>query len=167
LKVQSIVESFLRTCRFKAENMHNKQPKNTAYDKAVSLLSIRMHTSKELGKKLKLRGYADDEAQLAIQRLTEAGYLDDSKTASAYLDSMISHKTYGFYMLKAKLGQKGLEQNLINQLLEEKLPLEVEVKIADKYVYKNRLDGIKAAAALKRKGFRSQIVSKYFSDSSL
>jgi regulatory protein len=144
--------------------MQNKQPTGSAYEKAVRLLSMRMHTSYELKKKLKQKGFSDDNIRVALEKLTAEGYLNDGSTAESYLNSLINHKTFGYYGIKAKMMQKGIDVRVIDILLEENFPPDKEAELAARYVSKNNLSGIKAAVGLKRKGFRSQIVAKYFND---
>jgi regulatory protein len=146
------------------KSMQNKQPTGTAYEKAVKLLSMRMHTSYELKRKLKQKGFADDNIRLAIEKLTADGYLNDAQTAESYLHSLINHKTFGYYGIKAKMMQKGIDVKIVDMLIEENFPPDKEAEIATRYVTKNNLSGLKAATGLKRKGFRGQIVSKYFND---
>jgi regulatory protein len=131
-----------------------------AYDRAIKLLSIRAHTSFELARKLKQKGFAQAGIDEAIKRLTEERFLKDEDAAYSYAMSLINHKTFGYFGIKAKLMQKGLPNNLVESILAENFPLEAEAKIAQKYLEKTGKTGIKAAAGLKSKGFRTEVISR-------
>lgn len=131
-----------------------------AYEKAVKLLGIRMHTSFELAQKLKRKGFPALDIQDAISQLTSQRYLDDNLTAKSYAESLVNYKTFGYYGILAKMQQKGIPNQLAVAVLAEVLPQEQEETIAKKALAKFKSRGIKAAAMLKRKGFRSNIISK-------
>lgn len=133
----------------------------TAYDKAVSLLGIRMHTSFELGKKLKQKGFSPQEVDEAILRLKEERYLKDEDTAQIFLENLMRYKTFGYYGLKMKLMQKGIANDIIENLLSEHLTLEAETEIAKKALGKSsKVDPVKLMMMLKRKGFRGQVINR-------
>ena len=133
---------------------------DNAYDRALKLLNIRTHTSFELARKLKQKGFSDESVDEAINRLKEERFLKDDDTAYFYAESLISHKTFGYYGMKSKMMQKGLPNDLIEKVLAENLSLDVEEKIARKYLEKSKKDGLKAMMGLKSKGFRSEVINK-------
>jgi len=140
--------------------MTNNQELNSAYEKAIKLLSIRMHTSFELTNKLKLRGFAADVITETLEKLKEERFLNDDSVAEAYVDSLIRYKTFGYYGIMAKLKQKGINFDLAEKIVSDKLSTEEEEKIAKKLMDKNKSSGLKAAESLKRKGFRSQVIAR-------
>jgi regulatory protein len=131
-----------------------------AYDRAIKLLGIRAHTSFELARKLKQKGFAQAGIDEAIKRLTEERFLKDDDAAYSYAMSLISHKTFGYFGIKAKLMQKGLPNGLIETILTENFSIEEEAKIAQKYLDKTGKTGQKAVAGLKTKGFRTEVISR-------
>lgn len=131
------------------------------YEKAISLLKIRLHHSQELSRKLLMRGFARQDVEEVIGKLANDGLLNDAQFGQMYLGSLIRYKTYGYYGLKAKLLSRGLASNEAENLLRENLSLEDELEIAKKLVEKSREeDPMKLAAKLSRKGFRSEVISK-------
>ncbi len=140
--------------------MPRYQQPTTAYDKAITLLGIRMHTSFELERKLRQKGFEEAEVSAAIERLKTERYLNDDDTALSYLNSLINHKTFGYYGIKAKMQQKGISSSLIERLLEENFSLAIEEELAKKYLSKNKKSGDKAAMGLKQKGFRNEVIAK-------
>jgi regulatory protein len=131
------------------------------YEKALSFIKIRPHHSKELEKKLLMRGFGREDIHQTISDLFAQGLLDDAHFGQMYLGSLIKYKTFGFYGLKAKLMMRGLASNEAEELLRDNLSLEQELEIAMKLVEKSKnLDKVKLAQKLSRKGFRSEVISR-------
>ncbi len=133
----------------------------SAYDKAVSLLKIRPHHSKELTRKLTMRGFRSDEVASVISKLEQEKLIDNDLFAQTLLDNLIKYKTFGFYGLKAKLMQRGLDSREAEKLLKESLSLEDERVIALRFLEKQKEpDKIKLAQKLARKGFRNEVIKE-------
>jgi regulatory protein len=131
-----------------------------AYNKAIKFLDLRLHTSFELKRKLQQRGFKEEAIDKAIEDLKGVGFLNDLQFAEVFLDNLIRFKSFGYYGLKAKLLQRGIDGNMVEKLLKEKLTLEGEKKIALRFVEKAReRDRIKIAQSLSRKGFRSEVIN--------
>jgi regulatory protein len=130
------------------------------YEKAVKLLGIRAHTSFDLKRKLQMKGFNREVVEEVIGRLIKERYLNDEMVALNYIESLINYKSYGFYGILTKLKQKGIDKGMAEKILAEKMDLETEEKIAKKFLLKNKSTGSKAAAALKRKGFRTHVIFK-------
>jgi len=132
-----------------------------AYDKALSLIKIRPHYSQELAKKLALRGFKREQIQEVINRLIESGLLDDAHFTEVFLDSLIRFKLFGFYGLKAKLMQRGIESHDAENFLKDRLSLSLEQEIAERFLNKqSETDKTKLAQKLARRGFRNEIIRK-------
>ncbi|MEJ0021928.1 MAG: regulatory protein RecX [Candidatus Doudnabacteria bacterium] len=128
-------------------------------EKAKSLLKIRPHHSEELAKKLLMRGFDREQVNAVIAKLTDEKLIDNQQFAQNYLDSLIRYKSFGFYGLKAKLMQRGIDGKDAEALLKENLPIETEKEIALKAVEKSQeKDKAKLAQKLSRKGFRSEVI---------
>lgn len=69
----------------KAEHVSTGQD---AFDRAVTLLAVRAHTAAELRRKLARRGFPEDSIGDALQRLHDAGYLDDTRFAADFADEL-------------------------------------------------------------------------------
>ncbi|MDP4000726.1 MAG: RecX family transcriptional regulator [bacterium] len=109
-----------------------------AYERAVKLLEIRLHTEFELRNKLKRRGFNSDDIDQVIQKMTELGYINDAQFAEVYLDNLVRYKSHGYFMLLKKLLERGIDKNSATQLLDENLSLETEQKIAQEFLDKSR-----------------------------
>lgn len=136
---------------------------STVYEKAIKLLKIRPHHSEELTKKLLMRGFSREDVTVVIQKLIDEKLIDNKSFAQAYLDELLRTKTFGFYGLKAKLMSRGIPGTDAESLLKEKLSLEKEKEIALRVVERiGKIDKVKLAQKLSRKGFRSEVVSDFF-----
>ncbi len=138
------------------------------YDKAIQLLKIRPHYSTELVKKLTLRGFDKPEIEKVINYLLDKNLINDANYAKTYIDELIRNKTFGFYGLKAKMMQRGIEADDAERLLKENFSHEKEKEIAQRVVERetrivNREDKIKLAQKLSRKGFRSEAIREVIS----
>lgn len=88
------------------------------YNYAVSLLARRDHSEKELITKLNLKGYSEG-AQQAIDKLKSAGYIDDERFARLYVKELQNLKKYGKRRIEQELYRKGIDRDIIRDVLEE------------------------------------------------
>jgi len=89
-----------------------------AYNCAVSLLSRRDHSKKELLQKLREKGHSDG-AEAAIQKLSDSGYVDDERFCRLYASELVRLKGYGKRRVEQELYRKGIERDIICNVLEE------------------------------------------------
>ncbi|MBI2356234.1 MAG: RecX family transcriptional regulator [Candidatus Doudnabacteria bacterium] len=128
------------------------------YNRALKLLKRRQHSSFELQRKLEARGYSKSSVVAVLVLLREQDYLNDERFAEIFLDNLIKYKTFGFYGLKGKLLQRGIDKGIIDDLLSS-FGFEDEKRIALKILEKKReRDPVKLARSLSAKGFRSQVI---------
>lgn len=128
-----------------------------AVNKCYDLLSRRDHSVKELKTKL-LRTVDEINAQKAIDRMLELGYLDDEKYARILLKHLVEDKKMSKSFVKQEMYKRGISSDIVSNLL-----LDVEIdnvssivdliltKYRSKYNQDNGVD--KAIGALMRKGF--------------
>ena len=89
-----------------------------AKEKALWLISYRDHSKKELVQKIAKT--ADKEsAEIAVDRMEELGLVNDEKYARRYLDQLINIKHLSKNAAKYKLLEKGINRNLIDEILCE------------------------------------------------
>lgn len=88
-----------------------------ALDTAFRLLTRRDHTRRELQVKLRRKGFGAGEVERAVARLDELGYLDDLKTARILAGHLVQ-KGYGALRIRYALGQKGLDEAIVEKALD-------------------------------------------------
>lgn len=89
-----------------------------AYNCAVSLLSRRDHSKKELLRKLRDKGCTVG-AEAAVEKLCNSGYVDDERFCRMYASELVRLKGYGKKRVEQELYRKGIGRDVIYSVLEE------------------------------------------------
>jgi regulatory protein len=139
-------------------------PSGTAVEAAVRLLARRAHSRVELRRKLQRRGYEPAEAEAALERLTELGYVDDAVFARGLVRQRSGAR--GPLALAAELSAKGIDRAGIADALEgldEESQLAAATRLAERLYaekplpgYREMLDRI--GSKLIRRGFAPGVV---------
>ena len=95
-----------------------KAGERRAYNYAVSLLSRREHTVKEITDKLNRKGYGQFAPKIT-ERLALEGYLSDERFAGLYVRELINYKGYGRRRIKDELFRKGISKEIADDVLAE------------------------------------------------
>ncbi|MGO2355068.1 MAG: regulatory protein RecX [Marinomonas foliarum] len=93
-----------------------KEHQTSIFDQAMSLLSHREHSKKELTTKLKLRGHEEEEIETTIERLEEMNYLNDTRFAEVFVRSRLN-KPLGASRIQQELIQKGIHSELAKKAI--------------------------------------------------
>lgn len=137
-----------------------------AIDKCYDLLSRRDYSVKELKTKL-LRTVDERNADRAIDRMLELGYLDDEKFANTLLKHLVENKNMSKSFIKQEMFKRGISSDIVSNLLEEN-----EIDSVSSIInlvltkYKNKLNADngyeKVVSALMRKGFSYYDIKEAF-----
>ncbi|MGV6494237.1 recombination regulator RecX [Stenotrophomonas rhizophila] len=84
----------------------------TPVQRALGLLVRREHSRKELARKLQARGIETEAAVAAVDKLSEAGWQDDTRFAEN-LVRIRANTGYGPLHIRAELGTHGLDSEQI------------------------------------------------------
>ena len=90
-----------------------------AYRAAAVLLAARDRTRAELSRLLAARGIAQADAKVALDRLSEQGYLDDRRFANIWARRRLQKKPMGPHRLRQELEAKGVEEHLVREVLRD------------------------------------------------
>lgn len=130
-----------------------------AMDKAVSLLSLRSRTEKEIAESLRKNAYPEKTIARVMARLLEVGYLNDAAFAENWAASR-SNKGMGSRRIRMELRQKGVSQSEIDSALssiDEEDMLSSAIKMAEKAARGKDLsspaDRQKILSSLARRGY--------------
>lgn len=144
------------------------RPKSTeaAYRAGARLLAIRDRTCAELARLLAARGYTQADTQAALDRLKEQGYLSDRRFATAWATGRLRAKPMGRRRLSRELEAKGVEAQLVCEVLEEIYEEGEETvarrAMAGKLSVLGRLPAssriLRVARFLQRRGFSGEII---------
>lgn len=146
----------------------NKINYKKAVDKCYDLLSRRDHSVKELKAKL-LRTVDEYNAQRAIDRMLDLGYLDDEAYANKLLDYLVNSKKMSRAFVKQEMFKRGVPADIISEVLRD-VSFDNVQSIVDliNTKYKNKLRAEngreKVVGALMRKGFTYSDIKSAFNE---
>lgn len=143
------------------EELHElvqKSEARRASEKALYLLEHRNHSKKELSDKI-ARVTSKEAALAAAQHMEDIGLVNDGEFARMYAKELFERKKFGAQRVRHELYLKGIDRDLIDEILEEfdEDPAEkIRELLERKYPGYNEDEKIKrrAVAALQRLGYR-------------
>ena len=155
---QEIEEDFLNSLKIENGNY-------ACFDRALNLLEHGMKSQKQVQDYLKGKGYPESCIEKAVEKLAEYGYLNDLAYACEYV-RLYSQKD-GEKKLRFALKNKGVEDELIDQAIEQCLTdesqEEVCFKLAAKKIKNAELDikiRQKVTAYLAGRGFSFETINR-------
>jgi regulatory protein len=86
---------------------------------AIRFLGLRAHGGAELAAKLKKKGFEAETVDAAISRLESLGLIDDKGFAAGFMESLAKRKPEGRFRARARLLQKGLSEELVDDVLRD------------------------------------------------
>jgi regulatory protein len=141
--------------------------KQECFDKAVALLTLRLHSRAELFKKLGRHEWGDGVVDAVIDDLTHMGYVDDARFASQKAESAAKHKLQGRRRAFLELIRSGVNGDVATKAVAEVYGKNDSAAIAKKLCEKNaaRLRKLephvarrRLAGMLQRRGFDYETV---------
>ncbi len=90
-----------------------------AQEKALYLLEYRNYSKRELTEKTAPPAPPREPAQAAAGRMEELGLIDDRRFGEDYARELFSRKGYGARRAAQELRRKGLDQELVQELVEK------------------------------------------------
>ena len=128
-----------------------------AREKALYLLEYRSHSKKELADKIS-RTTSREAAEAAVEKMEELGLMNDESYARQLASSLLERKGYGVRRARQELLQKGIDRELVEEILLETAP-DPEEKLREivERKYQRQLQDEKGyrrtVAALQRLGY--------------
>jgi regulatory protein len=116
-----------------------------ALQKAYRLLSMRPHSEKEMGKKLREKGFPLAVVKEALEKLHELKYLDDELFARQWARNLAVNKLWGNRKIIISLQEKGVSAELISAAIDE-ARREIFEEEAITFLIKKKASRIKLAA---------------------
>jgi regulatory protein len=109
---------------------------------AFSFLNYKPRTEKELRRKLKEKKISEKNSDRVILTLKDLKYLDDNQYAKMYLEEKLANNPKGKRVIAMKLAEKGINKEVIKNVVDTNYNEETEIKKAkellSKYVKKVR-----------------------------
>lgn len=137
---------------------------------ALNLLSYRARSKKEIIDKMKQYGYEDNNIEITIEMLEKYEYINDYEFAKLLIKDKQNFKKAGKILLKQELFKKGIDKNIIEEVIrdntDEESEYEMALELAKKKLnssYKNdekQAQYRKLYSLLQRKGYGGSLVGK-------
>ena len=151
--------------------IEQKESSSKAKEFALKLLSFRPRSKRELKNRLKKKGFGQEVAEQILDRLEELNLIDDHKFALLWVEEKLKNRPTGRKILEQELYLKGIEKEIIQEVLdktfseidEKDLALKLFQKKKKQYLKldedtaKRRLNNL-----LLRRGFSYQTVAGIF-----
>ena len=146
------------------------EEQHKANEYAIKLLSFKMRTEKEVRRKMKEKEYTQEQIEKTIEYLYSFKYLDDEKYARLFMKDSVYLKKMGVNRIKQELYSKGIDSNVIKEVIEDLKDEDEEytnaLELASKKLnssYKNddrNKQYRKLSSFLQRKGYGYELVAK-------
>ena len=146
-----------------------KSKERRANEKALTLLERRSHSKQELANKI-ARTMDRDSAVAAAEKMEEIGLVNDRDFAERYARELFERKKFGKIRVKQELKLKGIDKEIIEDVLlvYEDFDVEEQIKniLVSKYPLYKEDEKVKAraVAALQRRGFSFSDIRGVISD---
>lgn len=129
-----------------------------AYEQALGFLSYRPRSQSEVSRNLRDKGFGAPAIEEAIERLQRVGLLDDEAFARYWIGNREQFKPRGERALRYELRQKGIDDQVIDRLVQDTDESESAYRAAVQRIERwKRLDPAvrrqKLSAYLQRRGF--------------
>ncbi|VFQ42543.1 regulatory protein RecX [Desulfoluna butyratoxydans] len=95
--------------------------KQRCWASTLRLLGVRSRSRAELMRRLREKKFSKKAAELSLDRAEKAGFINDEAFAREWIDSRLRNQPKGRYLLKQELRLKGVDEALVDRLLEEGL----------------------------------------------
>lgn len=129
-----------------------------AKEKAFNILEKRDHSKFELVSKLK-KDFNEDVAVKVAEKMQELNLIDDVNFAQKFAEELVTTRGFSKYKAKFEMAKKGLDKNLIAEVLENFEVDEVQrikelVEKKYKLAYEDEKVKRRAVAYLQRQGYK-------------
>jgi regulatory protein len=95
----------------------DEKSRKAALELAVRLIAARSHSRHELKEKLEKRGFDSESITRTLERLDQLRLLDDRAYAGSCMTSMARRRPEGKLKSRARLKQKGLSDEIIDEAI--------------------------------------------------
>ena len=87
--------------------------------RALSFLSRRLHSEKEIFIKLKAKSYDEKLIKIILNDLKTLSFIDDRNFTFHFVDEKLKRKKWGTNKIRAALFSKGVSSNIIDEVISE------------------------------------------------
>lgn len=153
------------------EQIEKEEVVAKAFNVAVNFLKTRERSKKEIRDKLKIKEYSESVIEKVLAKLENLDLLNDKRFAEMFVRDRMKLKPKGKKVLSIELAQKGIDRDIIEEVLQELMSGDEEIELAKKVFEKaeKKYSGLeknlrrdKIIKYLLGKGFSYNIVEKIF-----
>jgi regulatory protein len=90
-----------------------------AYERALNFLSYRPRSEAEVQRNLREKNVAGEVIETVVERLAQAGLLNDREFARYWVENRLQFKPRGARALRQELWEKGVPDPIVTETLEE------------------------------------------------
>lgn len=144
-----------------------KSADNDAFAAALRLLGVRQRSVFELGRKLRDKGFPEEDVKSAVERLLNAGYLNDEEFARSLARSRATYKSWGPAKITQDLILRGIAKEAVREAVKLACPEEEELASIALSKWRRRHKGLtgkeeteKAFRHLSSRGFSPSAIWK-------
>lgn len=146
----------------KKKYLLKNKPEISAYAYGLRLLSYHSYSEAVVVEKMQRVHYSKSEIQEAIEKLKRYGFINDFDLARFYFNKYFSSGKNGAYLIRAKLKQKGICSDMIDECLcsyDHSIAFEQALRLAKTHFSVLQLqDKSKVSRYLATRGFSSEII---------
>lgn len=143
------------------------------YNKALKFLSYRPRSEKEIVDKLLRKKASQEIINRIIKKLKEYKFIDDKEFVKWWIEQRTNFKPRSLRLIKMELGQKGIDKDLMDQVIDDLRLTIDDLASAKKLIEKKlpRYKGLdrdkkfqKIARYLASKGFNYDVIKEIFKE---
>lgn len=129
----------------------------------LNLLSRRLYTCHEVRNKLTQRGYESFIIEKLIADLESKKLLNDTQFAQSWIEERIAHRPRGPAVLRQELSRKGIDRELITELLKSIQSTNDQIPLAEKTLLKKKLYAQEKDPRVRKRKIYQYLAQKGFS----
>ena len=110
--------------------LQQQDARESAHERALHYLFYRARSHAEVHRYLQGKGYDEHSVDHVLERLERAGLLNDLEFARFWVENRETFRPKGIFALRYELRQKGIAEDIIQQVLEDVSPRESAYRAA-------------------------------------
>ena len=123
----------------KVKELKLKDSNEVLLQKAINFISYRPRSEKETRMRLKKYGCDQDQEENIIERLLSSKLLDDAQFAELWVENRSDFRPRSKFMLKGELLQKGITNEIIDEILSKVDDLDQATRAAKQQARKYKM----------------------------
>jgi len=101
------------------QQLHNEEAEQQAVDRALNYLSFRPRSREEVRRYLRRKETPPETIEAALARLDRLDFVNDRAFASFWIETREQFSPRGAYALKNELRMKGVERDVVDELVDD------------------------------------------------